>query len=266
MNLLFEFENQKQDKKTNKTKNNNNQEIKMKDKKIKTQFIWTIFVFLHLLFSVSVNGNPAFHDVIHRAVANGNIKKIKELIKLHGYAAVNARNVNTNMTVLMEALKYNQTEIAELLIDNGANVNAQDRNHTTPLIYAVDEGLYDMAEKIIKEGANIDQKDKNGKTALIHSVDGDLTNISNNPDYVRSRRRKIAHMLIARGADLNAKENGTCNTPLKLAKENKITSIADLIRRIETNPLTCPSPNLGIRKLPLIINPDDSTLRRGLTK
>ena len=57
-------------------------------------------------------------------------------------------------------------EIAKMLIEKGANVNAQDKNGKTALFYAAAGNNDDVAVLLLKSGAEADIKDNNGKTYL----------------------------------------------------------------------------------------------------
>jgi ankyrin repeat protein len=51
------------------------------------------------------------------------------------------------------AAYYNLTEIAEILIANGANLNKVSKRDTTPLMEAEMQGSKDTMELLIKNGA-----------------------------------------------------------------------------------------------------------------
>ncbi|XP_060084371.1 ankyrin repeat, SAM and basic leucine zipper domain-containing protein 1-like [Ylistrum balloti] len=56
------------------------------------------------------------------------------------------------------------------LLEKGADVNAHDRYHLTPLMYAVREGLVGVAKQLVDAGANIDKQDTRGWTALSWAI------------------------------------------------------------------------------------------------
>ena len=60
---------------------------------------------------------------------------------------------NTRATPLHIAAHFGVTEIAEILIENGANVNAVMKNGTTPLMQAEMRDAKDIMELLIKHGA-----------------------------------------------------------------------------------------------------------------
>ena len=79
---------------------------------------------------------------------------------------VNAKD-NIGKTPLHQAASDGDMQIAELLIDNGANVNAKDDQFGgTPLHGAAMEGHRETAELLIAKGAYVNAKSKVGVTPL----------------------------------------------------------------------------------------------------
>lgn len=97
---------------------------------------------------------------------------------------------------LFAALSYafDRTEIAQRLIEHGANVN--DRNEKfkgpTPLLFVLRNDVDKMIIPLLSHGASVNVTDIDGKTPLHHAAN------KNNETAVR--------MMIERGADLQAKD------------------------------------------------------------
>lgn len=91
-------------------------------------------------------------------------KDIAQLLLDKG-ANPNATN-NIGHTSLMLAAKNGNIEIAKILLEKGARVNAQARSGFTPLTYAVMENHISMVQMLIEAGANITSEDDCGFTAL----------------------------------------------------------------------------------------------------
>jgi ankyrin repeat protein len=55
-----------------------------------------------------------------------------------------------------------------LLIDHCANIEHQDRNGQTVLLYAVTRNYFDVFSMLVGHGANIDHQDNDGQSALMY--------------------------------------------------------------------------------------------------
>ena len=63
-----------------------------------------------------------------------------------------------------------QTNIAKLLITNGATIDAKDKEEHTPLHFAARSGNLGIAKLLIENGANVDAQDKYGYTPLFETI------------------------------------------------------------------------------------------------
>ena len=69
------------------------------------------------------------------------------------------------------AVRYGQVEVVTELLDNGADINAEDDEGITPLVLAVKFNYPELACLLWEKGANISVKDFKLKTALHHAVE-----------------------------------------------------------------------------------------------
>lgn len=83
-------------------------------------------------------------------------------------------------------------EACRLLIVNGAEIDSQDEDGLTPLMYATLDGQHEVVELLIQKGAYLNQIDGEGETALHYAT-----------KYGQS---KITELLIANGADFTIKD------------------------------------------------------------
>ena len=115
-----------------------------------------------------------------------------ELVKLFLKADFrpNPRNED-NWTALMVAARKGQSDIVQLLLKAGANVNAKEGGDgQTALIIAAWSRHNEIVQLLLNEGAKVDLKNENGQTALHVATEfGDT-------DIVQS--------LLEKGADVNA--------------------------------------------------------------
>jgi ankyrin repeat protein len=118
-------------------------------------------------------------------------------------------------TPLHAASAGNRVEIARALIENGANIAAENRRGATPLHYAADGGpnvgawnpqaQADIIVLLIESGANPNALDKSGVAPLHRAV--------------RTRCPSAVAALLHNGADIQFK-NKNGSTPLHLAVQN----------------------------------------------
>ena len=64
---------------------------------------------------------------------------------------------------------HNQGSVVKL-IDHGAEVNVQDMQGVTALMFSCQYGNRDMLVALLDAGADIDMQDKDGSSALIHAA------------------------------------------------------------------------------------------------
>ncbi len=83
-------------------------------------------------------------------------------------------------------------DACKLLIANGAEIDAQDEDGLTPLMFATLDGQQEVVELLIREGARLNQIDEEGETALHYAA--------------KYGQNKIAELLIANGAELNIRD------------------------------------------------------------
>ncbi|MDR2781107.1 MAG: ankyrin repeat domain-containing protein [Holosporaceae bacterium] len=94
---------------------------------------------------------------------------------------------------LFNAALKGYAEMAKSLIQNGANVRAQDKYGQTPLHYAAGSGNNDIANLLIQRGASMEVRDKYGQTPLFKAV--------------INRKQETARLLIQNGANVKAQDN-----------------------------------------------------------
>ena len=152
---------------------------------------------------------------IHKAADDGNIEAIKQHI-----AAGTDVNLNHEWTPLHAAANK---ETAELLIANGADINAKDDTGGTPLFWAALEGNEEVAKLLIRQGADVNAAGRKGWTALHWAV--------------AMAQKKSVELLIGEGADVNAKDV-IYGTPLDnvgrfydTATKAKEADLANLLRK-----------------------------------
>jgi ankyrin repeat protein len=120
----------------------------------------TIILLLILLVTLNLTAYADSNHELFRAVELGDKGEVKDL--LGGFfsgpdADVNSRNYE-NITPLMRAAYHGRPEIAEILIDEGAELDLQDDYGYTALMYASEQGNLETLKLLIDEGADANLK------------------------------------------------------------------------------------------------------------
>jgi len=84
-------------------------------------------------------------------------------------ADVNYKNTSDGLTSLHYASSSGSVDMAKLLIDKGADINAADHKGTTPLMLAVQKNSLPVAKLLLERGADISLRDKHKKNAMSYA-------------------------------------------------------------------------------------------------
>jgi len=104
-------------------------------------------------------------------VASGDAAAVRDLIAADA-SLVNARG-ERGVTPLIVAAREGHCEVAEMLLNSGADIEARDSEHTsTPLIWAVFFGHAPVAELLLQKGASVNAQNGYGSTPLKITLDG----------------------------------------------------------------------------------------------
>ena len=178
-------------------------------------------------------------DSLHQAAIDGDIDKVKSLIAKG--VDVNAKSGYGNWTPLHVAARYGHRHVSEVLLNNGAEVDAEARRQVTPLFYAVSHGHKNVAELFIEKGANVNVKIQLSQATPLYCASMDpheelvdlLLSKGADVDAALFCAARTGHivatkLLLTKGANVNAKgENGL--TPLHEAATYCRRSVAELL-------------------------------------
>lgn len=171
---------------------------------------------------------PPYDHPLHTALRNGDVVEATRLIE-NGLAKVNERG-RTGRTPLHYAATGGHKDVAALLIEKGAEINARDTWGLTPLDSACFPGEV-VANLGIKKGANVHGSRDVAELLIENGAD---VNAKNN--CLETPLHQAAHwgqielvrLLLSKGADLNAKTRGGA-TPLSRAEGSGHGEISALL-------------------------------------
>jgi len=112
-----------------------------------------------------------------RNVMQNKVHAVEQFLKAG--ADVNTRGKDDGNTGLHWAASYGLTEMAELLIGYGADVNLKNKDGNTPLHWAAGQGKLEIVKILIASGADINAQGKLNWTPLRWAEETGNTDIAN---------------------------------------------------------------------------------------
>jgi ankyrin repeat protein len=112
---------------------------------------------------IEKKGMPFTQESFLKEIRAGNRDHAELFIKAG--MDINSRDKDGS-SALMIAAENGDLEMAQLLIKSGADVNSHNIDGYTALIYAAYKGNVQIAELLIKNNADVNVRDKDGWTAL----------------------------------------------------------------------------------------------------
>lgn len=158
--------------------------------------------------------------VLQEAVL-GNNSDIVELLIAQG-ADVNQAEGYLDRTPLHGAAWFNYADIVQILLNHGADPNKPSsyEEGETPLFFAVRNGGVESAQALLDGGAAIDFQTERGWTPLI--------SLAANKTVRRDLRGKLSAFLLDKGADLNLGDR-IGNTALHYAAREGLTNVIRIL-------------------------------------
>ena len=164
------------------------------------------------------------------AADSGHTETVRYLVGLPE-VELNHR-ADDDKTALHSAVHMNHADVAQVLIDAGADIYAEDNEGYSPLHYACIDGLIDIVKMLVEAGAGVRATDNEGQTCLMLAVYNGHTEtvrylvglpeveLNHRSDYnktalqcaVEHNHTDIVQLLIAAGADMDT-ENTDGRSP-----------------------------------------------------
>ena len=179
---------------------------------------------------------------LQHAIMSGQLDVVRILIKYN--SDIHVRDDNGCTLLHLAQTK----EIAELLINEGANINANGPSKSSPLSSAASDGNKEVAEFLIRQGANVNSIDILGATPLHEAASADhkelvkmlvsyganvnaIDRCGMSPLYKTARTGKVGvvELLLSLGAKVNIKDNEYNWTPLNWVKARELTELEKIL-------------------------------------
>lgn len=147
-----------------------------------------------LLFSIGIANNESYifflqngadvyatnalnENILHAIVYSRDINRLGLILKLGYNINIDERTVD-GATPLLMSVALGLSDIAKVLIANGADVNIPDYEGLTPLHIACQEGNIELVKLLIEKGANIRSKTKKGNYPIMLAIANDHEELS----------------------------------------------------------------------------------------
>lgn len=134
----------------------------------------------------------------------------------------------------------------EKLIKEGADVNIQEAEGETPLMYAAAEGQYEAVRLLLRYGVNIQKKSKNNQTALgrasqfgyptiVQALLDAGANVEEAMDdggtpLMYADKLDVVKILLKRGADVSAQDYSGMTALISASAEGRSSIVAELLK------------------------------------
>ncbi len=173
---------------------------------MKFKILGAIVFFFILFWAVRYAADYYRTEDIWDAIRKGRVEYVQDYLK-HGGEVDSTRTIvmksgddDHGHTLLMEAARYGNSDIASMLIRNGANVNAKTTYRTTPLEEAIGNGNIIIIQHLIDKGADVNWN-SNFYSAGHTVTSGSPTPLSN---AIRVKRFDVVKLLLDAGAQIRS--------------------------------------------------------------
>jgi hypothetical protein len=165
--------------------------------------------------SVTLGGAVAFVAPENPFIKAAQEDDIDALTALIAGMDVNLRDSSSNTTALEHAVRNDNREMVQLLLNAGAKVNAKNESGETVLMMLDADATADLVWDLINTGAAVNLKDAEDNTALMRAAS------SNNLEAVKT--------LIDAGAEVNLKSKQGRTALMQAASEGYVNIVRALV-------------------------------------
>ncbi|MBY3186663.1 ankyrin repeat domain-containing protein [Rhizobium laguerreae] len=179
-------------------------------------FFLRVIAVLGLSFSSATATNAEVAEKFHDAVQVGDVTTVRAMLAADPSLAISVDEYRFQPIHLLDM--YFEREILELLLANGADINARNDEGISILHIITDPEAVNL---LMEKGADIEARDNRGRTPLIVQ----MLNRQNGPDVIAA--------LIENGADPNAKDDSGV-TAFDIARQSGDADLIGLMTRSGT--------------------------------
>jgi|SRR5579872_1178116 len=108
---------------------------------------------------------------IHAAARDGDLAKVKALLQQNPDLVFSKADEYSGGTPLHVAAGYGRSDVAQLLLDGKAVVDAKNKNGYTPLYLAARSGHKDVVELLLANGADANANDNKERYTPLHAAE-----------------------------------------------------------------------------------------------
>lgn len=157
------------------------------------------------------------NNALDLAIDNNDVALVELLVK----AGADVNRKRGGDTYLMQ-MKPEQTEITKILLENGADTEKTASEDRTMLMRAVENMNTTLIETLLQQEADVTAEDDNGNTALQYVANAVPEKSSEVDKKLVAEIKDVIEKLLAKGLDIN-KQNGNGETVMiLLAKRNPL--------------------------------------------
>lgn len=187
---------------------------------------------LEKLLKYTINLRDANEQRLMNAfIANSGKEHFKQMKILFDTGInVNCQD-NNGMTVLMYASHTDNYKLAKVFLDAGADVNLQSDSGKTALMFAVcnesGKNTESLLQSLLDAGANVNLKDDDGKTTLIYAAESGYESWKNG----NNRLAETIKSLLAANADATIKDKEGKTALMYAIEKERDNKIIELLER-----------------------------------
>jgi ankyrin repeat protein/L-ascorbate metabolism protein UlaG (beta-lactamase superfamily) len=169
----------------------------------------TLFAAITVLLCLAISASGG---EIHRAIEAGDVELVKQILEKDPGAVTQPDDSQFREPPILVAAAAGNVEIARILLDAGANIDAGDSDNSTALGVAAMRRQGEMVAFLIERGANVNHRDRKADCPLSFAVYG--------------RDEAIIQQLLDASADLYFR-NPNGETLLHIATARGVTSFVE---------------------------------------